>query len=130
MSLSSDDLPNVQFDSNWLNAFVMDQDLRTLSAQYEDHVPAIGDSISGQLIPDPTSIQLDSVPSDGDALLEIIESEHEVERSKSGNDTVFGTTKTFEHSLAPPTPSLPACTEEIAFNYFSYDQCFSSDSSS
>ncbi|EWG45870.1 hypothetical protein FVEG_15873 [Fusarium verticillioides 7600] len=121
MSLYFDDLPNVQFDSNWLNAFVMDQDLTTLSAQYEDHVPAIGDSLSGQLIPDPTSIQLDSVPSDGDALLEIIESEHEVERSKSGNDTVFGTTKTFEHSLAPPTPSLPACTEEIAFNYFMTD---------
>jgi hypothetical protein len=117
MSLYFDDPPNVQFDSNWLNAFVMDQDLTTLSAQYEDHVPAIGDSISGQLIPDPTSVQLGSVLSDGDALLDIIESEDEVERSKSGNDIVFGITKTFEHTLAPPTPTLPACTEEIAFNY-------------
>ncbi|KAF5691264.1 transcriptional regulatory protein pro-1 [Fusarium denticulatum] len=109
------------FDINWFNAFMKDQDLPTLCTQYEDHVPAIGDSISGQLIPDLTSFQLDSVPSDEDALLEIIESEHENERSKSGTDTVFGITKTFEHSLGPPTSSLPTCTEEIAFNYFMTD---------
>ncbi|KAF5575657.1 transcriptional regulatory protein pro-1 [Fusarium pseudocircinatum] len=117
MSLYFNDFSNVQFVSNWFNAFVEDQDLLTLSAQHEDHVPAIGDGISEQVIQDTTSVHLDSVPSDGDALLEIIESEHEVARSKSGTDTAFSITKAFEHSLGPPTSSLPTCTEEIAFNY-------------
>ncbi|KAF5556105.1 transcriptional regulatory protein pro-1 [Fusarium napiforme] len=111
----------MQFDSNWFNAYVMDQDLMTLSAHCEDHVPAKGDSISEQLLLDMNSVQLDSVPSDGGASLEIIESEHEVDGSKSSTNPVFGITKTFEHSLGPLPSSLPTCTEEIAFNYFITD---------
>ncbi|KAF5587856.1 transcriptional regulatory protein pro-1 [Fusarium pseudoanthophilum] len=117
MSLYFDDLRNMQFDSNWFNTYVMDQDLKTLSAHYEDHVPATGDSISEQLLLDPNSVQLDSVPSDGDASLEIIESEHVVDGSNSSTNPVFGITKTFEHRLGPLTSSLTTCTEEIAFNY-------------
>ncbi|KAF4434505.1 Transcriptional regulatory pro-1 [Fusarium acutatum] len=121
MSSYFNDLSNVQFDSNWFNAFVMDEDLTTLSAQYNGHRPATGDSISEQLLLEPISVQLDSVLSVGDASLEIIESEHEVDRSKSSTDHVFDTTKTFQHSLGPLTSSLPTCTEEIAFNYFMTD---------
>ncbi|KAG5789468.1 hypothetical protein H9Q69_011470 [Fusarium xylarioides] len=121
MSLYFNDLSNVQFDSNWFNALVMDQDLAILSAQYNDHIPPTGNSTSEQLVLDPTSVQLDSILNGGDASLELIESEHEVDRSKPSTDPVFGITKTFQHSLGPLTSSIPTCTEEIAFNYFMTD---------
>ncbi|EXK84276.1 hypothetical protein FOQG_11535 [Fusarium oxysporum f. sp. raphani 54005] len=121
MSLYFNDLSNVQFDSNWLNAFVMDQDLTTLSAQYDNQITATGHITSEQLMLDPTSVERSSVLTDADASLEIIESEHEANRSKSSTGPVFGTTKTFQHSLGPLASSLPTCTEEIAFNYFMTD---------
>ncbi|KAH7202440.1 fungal-specific transcription factor domain-containing protein [Fusarium oxysporum] len=121
MSLYFNDLSNVQFDSNWLNAFVMDQDLTTLSAQYDNQITATGHITSEQLVLDPTSVEWSSVLTDADASLEIIESEHEANRSKSSTGPVFGTTKTFQHNLGPLASSLPTCTEEIAFNYFMTD---------
>ncbi|KAI3580764.1 fungal-specific transcription factor domain-containing protein [Fusarium oxysporum f. sp. albedinis] len=121
MSLYFNDLSNVQFDSNWLNAFVMDQDLTTFSAQYDNQITATGHITSEQLVLDSTSVERSSVLTDADPSLEIIESEHEANRSKSSTGPVFGTTKTFQHSLGPLASSLPTCTEEIAFNYFMTD---------
>ncbi|EXL72421.1 hypothetical protein FOPG_11983 [Fusarium oxysporum f. sp. conglutinans race 2 54008] len=121
MSLYFNDLSNVQFDSNWLNAFVMDQDLTTLSAQYDNQITATGHITSEQLVLDPTSVERSSVLTDADASLEIIESEDEANRSRSSTGPVFGTTKTFQHSLGPLASSLHTCIEEIAFNYFMTD---------
>ncbi|KAF5651415.1 transcriptional regulatory protein pro-1 [Fusarium tjaetaba] len=121
VSLYFDDLPNMQFDSNWFNAFMIGQDLTTLSAHYEDHVSATGDSISEQSLMNPNSVQLDSVPSDGGASLGIIERDYGVDGSNSSTNPVFGITKTFEHRLGPLTSSLTTCTEEIAFNSFMTD---------
>ncbi|KAH7144748.1 fungal-specific transcription factor domain-containing protein [Fusarium sp. MPI-SDFR-AT-0072] len=121
MSLYFNDLSNVQFDSNWLNAFVMDQDLMPLSPQYNNHITDTGHSTSEQLVLDPTSVEWSSVLTDADASLEIIESEPEATRSKSSICPIFGTTKTFQHSLVPLASSLPTSTEEIAFNYFMTD---------
>ncbi|KAF5708796.1 transcriptional regulatory protein pro-1 [Fusarium mundagurra] len=106
------------FDSNWFNTFVMDQDLTTLSAQYNDHTPATSDSISEQLLLDPTIVHLDSVLSDGNASLEVTEIQHEVDGSKSTTSPVYGIIKNSELSLGPLVSSLPTYTEQIAFNYF------------
>ncbi|KAF5622336.1 transcriptional regulatory protein pro-1 [Fusarium sp. NRRL 52700] len=117
LSLYFDDLSNVQFDSNWLNALVMDQDLTMLSAQYNNHMTATDHSTSEQLALDPTITEWGSVLINTGASLEIVESEPETNRSKSGTDPMFDTTKTFQHSLGPLASSLTICTEEIAFNY-------------
>ncbi|KAF4481635.1 Transcriptional regulatory pro-1 [Fusarium agapanthi] len=121
MSLWFNDLPDVQFDSNWLNEFVMDHDLSTLFAQQNNHKTAAGDSTSEPLVPRPMSVEWMSVLGGTDASLEIIESEPEANRSKSSAGLAFGATNTFQFSQEPLAPSLAICTEEITFNYFMTD---------
>lgn len=130
MSLYFNDLSNLQFDINWSNAFVVEQDLTTLSAQYDNHITATGHSTSEQLVLNPTSDEWSSLLTDADASLQIIESEPEVNRPKSSTGPVFGTTKTFQHGVGPLAPSLHTCTEEIAFNYCKFLESPSSTYSS
>ncbi|KAI1020250.1 hypothetical protein LB503_006016 [Fusarium chuoi] len=121
MSLYFDDLANMQFDGNWLNEFVIDEDPITSSAECNDYISATGDSTSEQLVLDPTSVEWDSFLSDADTSLEIIESQLEADRSRSSTRPVLGTTRTFQQSLGPLPSRLPTCTEEVAFNYFMTD---------
>lgn len=122
MSLYFDDLANMQFDGNWLNEFVIDEDPITSSAECNDYISATGDSTSEQLVLDPTSVEWDSFLSDADTSLEIIESQLEADRSRSSTRPVLGTTRTFQQSLGPLPSRLPTCTEEVAFNYCEFPE--------
>ncbi|KAF5554267.1 transcriptional regulatory protein pro-1 [Fusarium mexicanum] len=121
VSLCFNDLPDVQFDSNWLNEFVMSQDLSTLFVQHHNHKAAPGDGTGEPLVPDLMNVEWMSVLGGTDASPEIIESEHETNRSRSSAGLAFGATNTFHFSQGPLAPSLAICTEEIMFNYFMTD---------